>query len=181
MLWSVQRTIWPPRIRVVAEVSSAPAGKRRRGILHPECLTLCQLCLFITNVQFLKASTPSLWNIAVFWVCFFLNSHGRHVPVMFASAETAHRNKSTERGDECNFGEPPSRVDELICVVPGGPTLRFPRITGRNEQRSVTAHISYAAGGPHITSPLRKKATRNVSRTPECPLVRYHHPRAEVM
>lgn len=155
--------------------------KKPTGNITPRVSDSVPALSFYNKRSVFKGFNTFFMEHRCFFFCFFLKSHGRHVPVTFASAETAQRNKSTERGDECHFGEPPSRVDELICVVPGGPTLRFPRITGRNEQRSVTAHISYAAGGPHITSPLRKKATRNVSRTPECPLVRYHHPRAEVM
>lgn len=102
--------------------------------------------------------------------------------VMFAS----DRNKSAEPRPQCNFWELPSHVDKLVRVVPGGLTLRFPRMTaGMSSDRSQLISHTWQRrgvwGGPHSTSPLRKKATRNVSRTPKCPLVRYHHPGTEVM
>lgn len=43
-----------------------------------------------------------------------------------------------------------SRVDKLIDVIHGGLTLRFPRVTVRNEQPSVTANISQHSRRPHV-------------------------------
>lgn len=62
----------------------------------------------------------------------FLLPQATH-PMMFAS----NCNKSAEPRPQCNFGERPSCVDELVRVVPGGLTLRFPRMTpGMSSDRS---------------------------------------------
>lgn len=197
----MQRTIWPPRIRVVAEVSSAAAGKRRRGNITPRVSDSVPARSFYDKGSLFKGFNTFFMEDGCF---LFLSSHATR-PVMFASAESVINQASAVTGG--TFREPPSRAeagraepsraepsragpgqaDQPACVVPGGLTLGFPRITARNDQRSVTAHISCdggrgVGGGDHtLLHRRRKKATRNASREPECPLVRYHHPRTEVM
>lgn len=65
--------------------------------------------------------------------------------------------------DKCILGESHSRVDKLVDVIHGGLTLRFPRITVRNDQRSVIAHISYTPAD-HTLVNCCIKVTWNFSR-----------------
>lgn len=68
LLWPILKTIWPPRIRVIKEVSLSPAVKYKQGILHLMCLTLCQLCPFYIIILQVILSPDSSWNHMFHWL-----------------------------------------------------------------------------------------------------------------